>query len=226
MSCFDGRYYQARFPELCQHCQGDVDKVAAKVSWEYIHGMQWVLKYYTAGPAAIRWQQQQQQGRDLVDTMSSRAAQQPGSEATSSDDGFRLSADHSLPECNGHRVNLQHNHQQQQRRVVEEGREQQTIASGDCSTTSHADRTKKCSLPASCCAADVDGASWSWCYPYHYAPLMQVSTQCQLVVLDWRFLVLWPRGACLRSRISRCHAHTHIHTLLGVESNADRHSEL
>lgn len=80
---------QMRFPELYEDVEGDVDRVAPRVAHEYLEGMNWVLRYYACGPAAIEWRQQQQQGSQ-------------GS------------------------------------------------------------------------SAGVVGASWSWCYSYHYAPLMQV----------------------------------------------------
>jgi 5'-3' exonuclease len=79
-----------RFPDLYRHMEGDVDRVAARVAWEYLEGMNWVLRYYACGPAAVSWRQQQP------------AAGSSGS------------------------------------------------------------------------SAEVPGASWSWCYKYHYAPLMQV----------------------------------------------------
>lgn len=92
-----------RFPELFEELEGDVDKVAARVAYEYVEGMQWVLRYYACGPAAIDWRRQQQQ---------------QGSGAAAGSSGSSGGGD--------------------------EG------------------------------AALVSGASWSWCYAYHYAPLMQV----------------------------------------------------
>lgn len=83
---------QMRFPELYEDVDGDVDRVAARVAHEYLEGMNWVLRYYACGPAALVWRQRQQQQQDDI---------QGGS-------------------------------------------------------------------------AGVAGASWSWCYSYHYAPLMQV----------------------------------------------------
>jgi hypothetical protein len=43
---------------------GDVDRVAARVSWEYLEGMNWALCYYACGPAALDWRQQQQQQQE------------------------------------------------------------------------------------------------------------------------------------------------------------------
>jgi hypothetical protein len=80
---------QMRFPELYVQYEGDVDRVASRVAYEYLEGTNWVLRYYACGPATVDWRQQQQQ-------------QQGGG------------------------------------------------------------------------GGDTPGASWSWCYSYHYAPLMQV----------------------------------------------------
>jgi hypothetical protein len=52
---------QKRFPELYAQLEGDIDKVASRVAWEYLEGMNWVLCYYACGPAALDWRQQQQQ---------------------------------------------------------------------------------------------------------------------------------------------------------------------
>uniref|UniRef100_A0A383WG32 Uncharacterized protein n=1 Tax=Tetradesmus obliquus TaxID=3088 RepID=A0A383WG32_TETOB len=51
------RYYEARFPELLEEFEGDVDRVAARVAWDYMQGISWLLRYYTCGPAALQWQQ-------------------------------------------------------------------------------------------------------------------------------------------------------------------------
>jgi len=87
---------QMRFPELYEQVEGDTDKVASRVAWEYLEGMNWVLRYYACGPAALDWRQQQH-------------------------DTAVAAADHGSSD-----------------------------------------------------AAGVPGASWSWCYSFHYAPLMQV----------------------------------------------------
>lgn len=59
--CFALLNLQRRFPELYAQLEGDVDKVASRVAWEYLEGMNWVLCYYACGPAALDWGQQQQQ---------------------------------------------------------------------------------------------------------------------------------------------------------------------
>lgn len=84
------------FPELYEQVEGDTDKVASRVAWEYLEGMNWVLRYYACGPAALDWRQQQHDSSD---------------------------------------------------------------------------------------AAGIPGASWSWCYSFHYAPLMQVccAVGCSLI---------------------------------------------
>ncbi|WIA19878.1 hypothetical protein OEZ85_005778 [Tetradesmus obliquus] len=88
------RYYEARFPELLEEFEGDVDRVAARVAWDYMQGISWVLRYYT--------------------------------------------------------------------------------------NSSSSKKSKSASSSSSEAAAGIEGASWTWCYPHHYAPLMQDLAKAKL----------------------------------------------
>ncbi|KAF8063012.1 ALKBH8 [Scenedesmus sp. PABB004] len=94
---FRARYYTARFPDLLEDLGGDVDRVAARVSADYLQGVDWVFRYYACGPATLQWQS----------AAGGAGGGGPG--------GGIAGAGAGAP----------------------------------------------------------DGASWTWCYPHHYAPLIQ-----------------------------------------------------
>lgn len=225
------RYYQARFPELFQQCEGDIDKIAARVSWEYLQGMNWVLKYYAAGPAAIHWQQEgeQQQQVDQDDTVqvnvkddsnssssgssdvedaadtSSVGSQQHQQQQQDDDEGNAMSSaavedaaaaaadvqesdDDSLMALLTGPTELksaQNQQQEQQQQPTEKLAPAGASTAGEPlaknklqqkqkripSRRSKHNGKQKTSIAA---ASGLDGASWTWCYPYHYAPLLQV----------------------------------------------------
>ncbi|WIA40164.1 hypothetical protein OEZ86_013561 [Tetradesmus obliquus] len=117
------RYYEARFPELLEEFEGDVDRVAARVAWDYMQGISWVLRYYTCGPAALQWQQH---GQPAAAAAAAGQQQLRGSNSSSSK------------------------------------------------------KSKSASSSSSEAAAGIEGASWTWCYPHHYAPLMQDLAKAKL----------------------------------------------